>query len=272
MTWGIMFSRLALAKSHIKSIDHDLNPRSASPTTRTRRLLSEPQFISSSSSATEVSSGYRASATSYSAVSTSSNDYSKVTATPAPTTLAINQPISTTPTCDATQPKFAINNLLVTYNGKLRENSDCIVTLTNQVREDNSQQIGGLIAAELQKTITALTTCLSSVQVCGTDPKPLSANKGINLSDVSWSAFQIVLTLKTVFESVSCLYKPFPAIRQTCSDILLKLSTALASLIGACGEQINLFDTRFFPLVTPQLKEFTDIDDNFSSFFGSFVA
>jgi hypothetical protein len=58
-------------------------------------------------------------------------------------------------------------------------------------------------------------------------------------SDVSWSAFQVVLTLKAVFESITCLYKPFPVIKTLCS-----------------GECTNLRDTfswvRFWSLTWQQ--------------------
>lgn len=56
------------------------------------------------------------------------------------------------------------------------------------------------------------------------------------------------------------------------TDVLVAISTALAGLIGACGEQINLFDTQFFPLVTPQIEELTDLDDDFVSFIGDFIS
>ncbi|KAA1086415.1 hypothetical protein PGTUg99_004457 [Puccinia graminis f. sp. tritici] len=181
-------------------------------------------------------------------------------------------PVSSTPTFDKTHTKSEINRVLIQSEAQLKMPATLIQANVTQVTKENAAQIGSQIATNLKDILAHLKVSLTNVQLCGTDAKPLSADKGINLSDVSWSAFQVVLTLKPVFQSVSGLYKPYPVIKNSCSDNMLSISTALASLIGACGEQINLFDTRFFPLVTPQLEEFTSLDDNFVAFVGSFTS
>lgn len=180
--------------------------------------------------------------------------------------------VPSAPTCDKTNTKSEINRMLVECECKLQTSSAPIIAYTSQVNQESAQQLASQIVLKLKDILSQLKLSLSNVQLCGMDPKPLSTNKGVALSDVSWSAFQVVLTLKAVFESITCLYKPFPVIKTLCSDTLLSISTALANLIGACGEQINLFDTRFFPLVSPQLEEFTNLGDNFVSFVGTFAS
>ncbi|POW00051.1 hypothetical protein PSTT_13348 [Puccinia striiformis] len=129
------------------------------------------------------------------------------------------------------------------------------------------------MVTNLQTILAQLRSDLGNVQVCGSDAKPLSPDKGIALSDASWSAFQVVLTLKAVFESITGLYKPFPVIRDMCSgELPFDDFHSTRQLDWSVWEQMNLFDTRFFPLVTPQLEEFTGIDDNFVSFVGSFTS
>jgi len=54
--------------------------------------------------------------------------------------------------------------------------------------------------------------------------------------------------------------------------MLLKISLALSSLIGACSQQLNLFDTGFFALAGPMMKDFTNLGNNFAAFSGGFVA
>jgi len=181
-------------------------------------------------------------------------------------------PAPSAPTCDKSNTKSEINRLLVECEWQLQLSSNSILNYTSQVNQDNAQELGSQIVIKLKDILNQLKLSLSNVQLCGMDAKPLSTDKGVALSDVSWSAFQVVLTLKSVYEPITCLYKPFPVIKTLCSDVLLLISTALANLIGACGEQINLFDTRFFPLVTPQLEEFTGLADNFVSFVGTFAS
>jgi len=162
--------------------------------------------------------------------------------------------------------------MLIGCDAKVKNFTQPIGVYVKRISSANATQTGSHILVALNNVTAQLKSSLTDIQALGTDATPLSPDGGVTVSDISWSAFQIVLTLKTVFQSVTGLYKPFPVIKQTCGDALLTVSTALASLIGACGEQVNLFDTRFFPLVTPQLQEFKDIPDNFFSFVGSFAS
>ncbi|KAH9445502.1 hypothetical protein MJO28_012655 [Puccinia striiformis f. sp. tritici] len=253
----ILSLRLALAKPSIELDDNNLARRShsagSSRSGSSRRSLEARQYASSSE---------------YASMAFVASTAPIAVASAKPATV----PLPPTPTCDKAHTKAEINRVLIQCEAKLKLSADPIQTLVKQVTKDNTKQLGAQMVTNLQTILAQLRSDLGNVQVCGSDAKPLSPDKGIALSDASWSAFQVVLTLKAVFESITGLYKPFPVIRDMCSDYLLTISTALASLIGACGEQMNLFDTRFFPLVTPQLEEFTGIDDNFVSFVGSFTS
>lgn len=179
---------------------------------------------------------------------------------------------SAPPTCDNSNAKAEINRFLVKCEAALKRSTAPIIARASTVDASNASQLATQIAAYLKDILAQLKLSLSYVQLCGIDAKPLSNEKGVAISDVSWSAFQVVLTLKDVYHSITGLYKPFPVIKAQCSDVLVAISTALAGLIGACGEQINLFDTQFFPLVTPQIEELTDLDDDFVSFIGDFIS
>lgn len=303
----VLSNELVLAKSSFKLDDHNLNRRlpNGKPHigSRTRRSLVEREYAPTSDYASaSVETSYQArptSSDSYAAVSSAIGFDAGYTSAPvksaapapaeslsfvpqaAPTSVAATAvasgqpaplPLPSAPSCDKTHTKSEVNRLLIQSEAQLKVSADSAQALVKQVTKDNAQEAGSQIATDLKAILAVLKLSLSNVQLCGSDAKPLSTDKGIALSDVSWSAFQVVLTLKGVFQSVSGLYKPFPVIKTLCSDSLLAISTALASLIGACGEQINLFDTRFFPLVTPQLEEFTGLDDNFVSFVGSFTS
>jgi hypothetical protein len=180
--------------------------------------------------------------------------------------------VPSAPTCDKTNTKSEINRMLVECECKLQTSSAPIIAYTSQVNQESAQQLASQIVLKLKDILSQLKLSLSNVQLCGMDPKPLSTNKGVALvryssiyepflnssresdsayqhrvvlsflvlqSDVSWSAFQVVLTLKAVFESITCLYKPFPVIKTLCS-----------------GECTNLRDTfswvRFWSLTWQQ--------------------
>lgn len=177
---------------------------------------------------------------------------------------------STVQSCDKAHTKFEINRLLIDCEAKLKNCTASILLLAHNVTVANRDQIASQLAPKIQQLGTILQSYVRSIQSCGNDRRPLSSDQGVSISDVSWSAFQVVLTLKPVFQCVTKLYQPFPAIKSICTPLFSSLSTALAAIIGACGIQINLFETRFMPLVSPQLKEFTDIGDDFASFVGSF--
>jgi len=172
--------------------------------------------------------------------------------------------------CNKQNVKSEINRMLIECEAKMQARAGPISLLAKGVTAANSKQIATQLGSNLEEVGVHLKSYVSSIQSCGNDPNPLSADRQIAISDVAWSAFQVVLTLKPLFKSIVGLYERFPIIKSTCADPLSKLSTALAALIGACGIQINLFDTRFFPLVAPQLKEFTNMGGDFVAFVGTF--
>ncbi|KAI8450275.1 hypothetical protein BY996DRAFT_4237282 [Phakopsora pachyrhizi] len=84
----------------------------------------------------------------------------------------------------------------------------------------------------------------SSITSCGMDSKPLAVDKGVDLSILANSAVGIVGTLYPVFD--------------------------LSNVIASCGEQVNLFDTKFFKEIKNYMSQFSDVTNNFNAFIGSF--
>ncbi|KNZ52483.1 hypothetical protein VP01_355g4 [Puccinia sorghi] len=263
--------------------------------TEARRSISGRQNAAETYSSAAASSSVAAFATGYG--EGMSETYITASAASVPKTSAVASlavgpaplPVpSAPPTCDNSNAKAEINRFLVKCEAALKRSTAPIIARASTVDASNASQLATQIAAYLKDILAQLKLSLSYVQLCGIDAKPLSNEKGVAISDVSWSAFQVVLTLKDVYHSITGLYKPFPVIKAQCSggynsdvndnflcikpNVLVAISTALAGLIGACGEQINLFDTQFFPLVTPQIEELTDLDDDFVSFIGDFIS
>lgn len=200
----------------------------------------------------------------------SSNAQSAITQAPSSTAPpAITQALSS---CDRTKIKFEINRFLVSCEEELQSPVGEVTLYAAKLAKNNTAEASNLLAEKLTAIAGLLKAYNGRIQACGTDASPLSDNLGIVLSDVSWSAFQVVLTLKTMFEAVTSLYKQSPAFEKTCGPLLSNVSTALAALVAACSEQINLFDTRFFPLITPQLPEIQSIPGDFASFVGGFTS
>jgi len=276
--WVSLSLQIVLAKSSAEADAHLARRTPAAGRlysgTEVRRSLLGRQFAGESYSSAVVSLSSASSAT----VSGGGISESYVSAGPSmpavasPAVAPALPPVSSAPTCDKTNTKAEINRFLVQCEATLKKSTTPIIACVQTVNQSNVAELAPQIATHVKEILRQLKLSLSYVQLCGMDAKPLSNDQGVAISDVSWSAFQVVLTLKDIYHSISGLYKPFPVMKQQCSDTLMAISTALASLIGACGEQINLFDTRFFPLVTPQLKEFSDLADDFVSFIGDFTS
>jgi len=175
------------------------------------------------------------------------------------------------PICDTKHPKPEIYKFMKTCNDQLSKQACTIKELCGTVCSENAQEVSIKLAGELNSTLNLLQSHVNKIQKCGTDPSPQIVDSGVGLTEIAWSAFQIVLNLKTIYKVVLELSSEFKVIDAACGGILLNISAVLASLIGACSEQLNLFETGFFALVTPELKTFTDIGANFISFSGTFI-
>ncbi|KAH9810206.1 hypothetical protein DFH28DRAFT_986398 [Melampsora americana] len=175
------------------------------------------------------------------------------------------------PTCDTNHPKAQIFGFMATCNEKLSTQACTIRELCGTVTSENAQEVSVNLATELKTTLNLLQSNLNNIQKCGMDPSPQKIDSGVGITDLAWSAFQIVLNLKTIYKVVLELGVKFKVINNACEGILTNISSVLASLIGACSEQLNLFETGFFALVTPELKTFTNIGANFIGFSGTFL-
>ncbi|EGF98249.1 uncharacterized protein MELLADRAFT_73632 [Melampsora larici-populina 98AG31] len=175
------------------------------------------------------------------------------------------------PTCDTKHPKSQIFNFMKTCTDKLSTQACSVRELCETVTSENAQDVSVQLSGELNTTLNLLQSQLNNIQKCGMDPSPQTVDSGVGITDLAWSAFQIVLNLKSIYQVVLKLGGQFKVINDSCECILIKISAILANLIGACSEQLNLFETGFFALVTPELKTFTDIGANFISFSGTFI-
>ncbi|KAG0143063.1 hypothetical protein CROQUDRAFT_96746 [Cronartium quercuum f. sp. fusiforme G11] len=173
--------------------------------------------------------------------------------------------------CNIEHPKAQIHTFLSTCKKSIDVKADLIIGLCETTNESNAESVGTQLAVNLNAILTLLQVQVANIQRCGTDPSPLKVDLSVSLSDVSYSAFQLVLSLKPVFETATELTDKFPVIDKSCGSILIKLSTELANLVGACSEQVNLFDAGFFALAGPQMKDFNSVGGRFASFSGSFI-
>jgi len=177
----------------------------------------------------------------------------------------------TTVVCTATHPKAQILSFLNNCNEILATKLAVFKGLCDTTDASNAQAVGAQVASDLETVLALLNLGVAQIQKCGIDPSPLKLDLGVSISDVSHAAFEVVMSLKPVFETVTDLMTKFSVLHDSCESILLRVSTALANLVGACSEQVNLFDVGFFKLAKPQMKIFSEIGSNFDAFSGTFI-
>ncbi|MBW0509999.1 hypothetical protein O181_049714 [Austropuccinia psidii MF-1] len=171
-------------------------------------------------------------------------------------------------TCDTTAPKSEIARFLGHCEAVVKPNVQTIDNYCGSARSAGVQIAKTKLLEELTSISQTLNLTITYVRSCGVDKTPLQETKGVSLAELSWSAYQIVLTLKRLFLSISYLSKQHPEVTQLTNSILTSISVSLSNLIGACSEQVNLFEARFFQLVSPDMKSLGKIPHGFASFIG----
>lgn len=174
-------------------------------------------------------------------------------------------------TCDKVHVKYSVNSYLKACSSGVEPYIKQIASSRGDVNDKNVKDSSGEMLKVLKSINSLLQKGLVSIQTCGYDKKPLTDDQGVSLTILADSAFEVIQTIYPAFDTISSLYESYPHVEDTLSDTLKSISTTLSGLISACGEQINLFDTKFFKLVTPVLSEYSGGEkDHFLNFIGTF--
>lgn len=149
------------------------------------------------------------------------------------------------------------------YNGLQQRVVNVKSICTGPINAANAESIAWKLLAELQAILALCLTCAQAVRGCPNEPAPSgTAGSGQNPSiyDISQMMYQIIVSLKTCFQTVNTTCTQYRVIQNICNDTLRQITAALSNCVSTSGSVVVG--------VLPGLNQIMG-GQNLSGFFGS---